>query len=66
MQYSLVAVVFQMFLVPVVRQHVLWVVFSDPLCLLNIKRAGLSLHLLSFSASRYWSRQTCGSHIPSS
>ncbi len=37
MQYSLVAVVFQVFLVPIIRQHVFWVVFSDPLCLLDIK-----------------------------
>ncbi len=37
MRYSLVAVMFQMLLVPVIRQHVFWVVFSDPFCLLDIK-----------------------------
>lgn len=48
----LVTVVLQMFLVSVIRQHVLWVVLPDPLGLLNVKPAGLSLHLLPLPAPR--------------
>lgn len=44
----------EMLLVPVVGQHVLRVVLPDPLCFLNVKPAGLSLHLLPLPAPRNW------------
>lgn len=48
----LVTVMLQMLLVSVIRQHVLWVVLSDPLGFLNVETARLSLHLLPLPASR--------------
>lgn len=54
----LVAVVLEVLLVAVVLEDVLWVVLPQPLGLVDVKRAGLSLHLLALSAPRNWSRQS--------
>lgn len=50
----LVAVVFEVFLVAVVLKHVLRVVFPKPLCLVDVKRAGLGFHFLALSAPWDW------------
>lgn len=54
----LVAVVFEVFLVAVILQDVLRIVLPQPLSFLDVKRAGLGLHLLALSAPRNWSRQS--------
>lgn len=50
--HILVAVMLKMLLVSVIRQHVLRVVLPEPLGFLNVKAAGLGLHLLSLPAPR--------------
>lgn len=57
-KHVLVAVVFEVFLVAVVLKHVLWVVFPEPLSFVDVKRAGLCLHLLTLSTPRDGGRQT--------
>lgn len=56
-EHLLVAMMFQMLLVAVVLQHVLRVVFPEPLSFVDVKRTSLGLHLFAFSAPRYRGRQ---------
>lgn len=55
-KHLLVAVVFEVFLVAVILQHVLWVVFPEPLGFVDVKRARLRLHLFTLSAPGHWGR----------
>lgn len=50
--------VLEVLLVAVVLQDVLWVVLPQPLGFVDVKRAGLSLHLLALPAPRNRSRQS--------
>lgn len=52
--------VFEVFLVAVVLKDVLWVVLPKPLGFVNVKRTGLGLHLLAFSAPWNRGRKTWG------
>lgn len=56
-KHLLVAVVFQVLLVAVVLKHMLRVMLSKPLSLVDVKRARLSLHFLTLPAPRDWGRQ---------
>lgn len=49
--------VLQVLLVAVVLKHMLRVMLSKPLSLVDVKRARLNLHLFTLPAPRDWGRQ---------
>ena len=55
----LVTVVLEVLLVALVLQHVLGVVFPEPLGLVDVEGAGLRLHLLPLASTRHRRRQPC-------
>ena len=59
----LVTVVLEVLLVALVLQHVLGVVFPEPLRLVDVEGAGLRLHLLPLASARHRSRQPCSQEV---